>query len=105
MKTISGKNALRVVVASLLLMSMPGLALASPIASRDLTTSDSAMITSSVVAATSDRESLAGSAVSTPNEKTPCAIEQSQAPAASDADDPVLEDARKGVDPWFPSND
>jgi hypothetical protein len=102
MKTINGRNAVRVVVASLIL-SMPGLALASPISSRDITSSDSAMITNSVVAATSNNGSPTGSVVPPPTEKTPCATQQNGTPTASVTDDPIVDDARKGVDGYFTS--
>jgi hypothetical protein len=103
MKTTNTRTTARVVAAALIL-SLPGFALASRVPSRNTTTSDSASITNSVVAATSNIGLPPGPTVSPPTEKTPCAMLQNEAPTASETDDPILDDARKGVDGWFTSD-
>ncbi len=68
MKTTNRRTAVKIAVAAWIL-SIPGFALASPISSRDTTPSDSAIITNSVVAATSNIGLPTGPAVSPPTEK------------------------------------
>ena len=102
MKTTNRGTAAQIAVAAWIL-SIPGFALASPISSRDTTTSTSATLSNSVVAAISNIELPTGPAASLPTEKTPCPTVQNEVPTGSDADDPILDDARKGVDGWFTS--
>jgi hypothetical protein len=65
MKTVEKSKLVRVAVAALLL-SMPGLALASPISSHDMT--NASTITTSVVAATSNGGLATGPVVSSPTQ-------------------------------------
>ena len=103
MKTTNRRTAAKIVVAAWIL-STRGFALASPISSRDTTTSDSAIITNSVVAAANNIGLPNGSTVSSSTQETPCATLQNETRTAGDTDDPVLDDARKGVDGWFSSD-
>ena len=96
MKTNTKGNAVRV-IAAFLILSVPGRTLASSTLSQDNGKSDSTIVAHPLVAATRNQEAL-GPVVSPQTQKTGCAAPHPETPMASDADDPVLDDARKGVD-------
>ena len=102
MKTANRRTAATIVVVALIL-NIPRFAVASPVSRRDTARSDSAVVSNSVVAATSKIGLPTGPAGSPPPEKTRCATLQNDVPTASETDDPIFDDARKGVDGWFTS--
>jgi hypothetical protein len=102
MKTTNRRIPAKIVIVALIL-NIPRFAVASPVSRRDTARSDSTVVSNSVVAATSKIGLPTGPAGSLPAENTRCATLQNDVPTASQTDDPILDDARKGVDGWFTS--